>query len=79
MNLILLYINIVFFCFTTCEKIKIFFNISLNILTKVDKLESLIKEIRDGLNSQKVNDTNQKKINELMLKQKNKMNGTMNF
>jgi hypothetical protein len=47
---------------------------NLNILTKVDTLESLIKEIRDSLNSQKVskekvNDTNQKKIHELMIKQ----------
>jgi hypothetical protein len=43
---------------------------SLNILTNVDTLESLIKEIRNSLNSQKVNDTNQKRINELLLKQK---------
>jgi hypothetical protein len=46
---------------------------SLNILNKVDTLESLIKEIRDRLNSQKVrnenkNDTNKKKIDELLLK-----------
>jgi hypothetical protein len=39
---------------------------NLNILTKVDTLESLIKEIRDSLNSQKVskeneNNTNQKR------------------
>jgi hypothetical protein len=27
---------------------------SLNILTKVDRLKNLIKEIRDSLNSQKV-------------------------
>jgi hypothetical protein len=52
------------------EKIKIFFNMSLNILNKVDILESLIKEIRDSLNSQKVrkenkNDTDEKKIHEL--------------
>jgi hypothetical protein len=56
------------------RKIKIFFNMSLNILNKVDTLEGLIKEIRDSLNSQKVrkenvNDTNQKKIHELLLKQ----------
>jgi hypothetical protein len=47
---------------------------NLNILTKVNTLESLIKEIRDSLNSQKVskeneNNTNQKKIHELLLKQ----------
>jgi C4-type Zn-finger protein len=45
---------------------------NLNILTKVNTLESLIKEIRDSLRSQKVskeNDTNQKKIHELLLKQ----------
>jgi hypothetical protein len=47
---------------------------SLNILSKVNTLESLIKEIRDSLNSQKVskeneNNINKKKIHEL-LKQK---------
>jgi hypothetical protein len=47
---------------------------NLNILTKVNTLESLIKEIRDSLNTQKVsketeNNTNQKKIHELLLKQ----------
>jgi hypothetical protein len=55
-------------------KIKIFFNMSLNILTKVDTLESLIKEIRDSLNSQKVRKENkngikEKKIYELLSKQ----------
>jgi hypothetical protein len=53
------------------RKIKIFFNMSLNILNKVGTLESLIKEIRDSLNSQKVrkenkNDMNEKKIRELL-------------
>jgi hypothetical protein len=48
--------------------------VSLNILNKVDTLESLIKEIRDSLSSQKLrkenkNDTNEKKIHELLLKQ----------
>jgi predicted transcriptional regulator len=57
------------------RKIKIFFNLSLNILNKVDTLESLIKEIRDGLNSQKVskenkNDTNEKKMYELLKQEK---------
>jgi hypothetical protein len=55
------------------RKIKIFFNMSLNILNKVDTLETLIKEIRDSLNSQKVrkkskNETKEKK-SELLLKQ----------
>jgi RNA-binding protein YhbY len=47
---------------------------NLNILNRVDTLESLIKEIRDSLNSQKVskvnvNDTNEKMIRGLLLKQ----------
>jgi hypothetical protein len=47
---------------------------SLNILNKVDILESLIKEMRESLNSQKVrkenkNDMNEKKMFELLLKQ----------
>jgi hypothetical protein len=55
------------------RKIKIFFNMSLNILNKVDSLESLIKEIRDSLNSQKIrkenkNKAKEKKIYELFLK-----------
>jgi predicted Zn-ribbon and HTH transcriptional regulator len=45
-------------------KINIFFNMSLNILNKVDTLESLIKEIRDSLNSQKVRKENKNGIKE---------------
>jgi hypothetical protein len=57
---------------------------SLNILNKVDILESLIKEIWDSLNSQKVskenkNDTNEKKIRELLKQERQKMNSIMNF
>jgi hypothetical protein len=56
------------------RKIKIFFNMNLNILNKVDTLETLIKEMQNSLNSQKTskeneNNTNQKKIHELLLKQ----------
>jgi hypothetical protein len=36
------------------RKIKILFNMNLNILNKVEILETLIKEIRDSLNSKKV-------------------------
>jgi hypothetical protein len=48
------------------KKIKIFFSMNLSILNKVDTLETLIKEIRDSLNSQKVrkesiNETKKKK------------------
>jgi hypothetical protein len=43
---------------------KIFFNMSLNILNKVYTLESLIKEIRDSLNSQKVKKKNKNDTNE---------------
>jgi hypothetical protein len=47
---------------------------TLKFLNKVDTLESLIKEIRDSLNSQKVrkeskNNTNEKRIRKLLLKQ----------
>jgi hypothetical protein len=47
---------------------------NLSILNKVNTLESLIKEIGDNLNSEKVrkknkNNTNEKKIRELLLKQ----------
>jgi hypothetical protein len=46
------------------RKIKIFFNMSLNILIKVDTLETLIKEIRDSLNSQKVRKESKNEIKE---------------
>jgi hypothetical protein len=46
------------------RKIKIFFNMNLNILNKVDTSESLMKEIRDSLNSQKVSKENENEIKE---------------
>jgi hypothetical protein len=36
------------------RKIKIFFNLNLNVLNKVDTLEILIKEMRASLNLQKI-------------------------
>jgi hypothetical protein len=55
------------------RKIKTFFNMNLNVLNKVDTLKSLIKEIRDNLNSQKVRKESKngtmKKDTKLLLKQ----------
>jgi hypothetical protein len=46
------------------RKIKIFFNINLNILNKVGTLENLMKEIRDSLNSHKVRKENKNETKE---------------
>jgi hypothetical protein len=46
------------------RKIKIFFYMNLKILNKVDTLETLIKEIRNSLNSQKLRKESKNKTKE---------------